>query len=275
MVLLHVKRSEQQQFLFQCGATQLVRQIVADVAAIHNLRQTVTKVKLEGTELAKHGPAKKPDQQGIDTYDENPIDKGEFYQMDPTGRRTGNACDPNHAKVLLRVLDEAEDIASHKQVDRKVSLTQKMIEQKLEEVKGAVMICYPMGLPAWDPMRLIFDGEDHGPASYGTDDIEADSASLWFAGKMMIPENKLSVHTGRHENTKAIVKLQKKGQGAPSREPVVDQATQQAMLAWYRKKEDEQAKLKENQDDSYLNSGWASSRSLKSHFAGVSDVRFR
>lgn len=55
---------------------------------------------------------------------------------------------------------------------------------------------------------------------YGTDDIEADSASLWFAGKMMIPENKLSVHTGRHENTKAIVKLQKKGQGAPSREPV-------------------------------------------------------
>lgn len=56
---------------------------------------------------------------------------------------------------------------------------------------------------------------------YGTDDIDAASASLWFAGKMMIPENKLSAHTGRHENTKAIVKLQKKGQGAPSREPVM------------------------------------------------------
>lgn len=36
----------------------------------------------------------------------------------------------------------------------------------------------------------------------------------------MIEENKLSVHVGRHENTKAVVKLQKKGQGAPSREPV-------------------------------------------------------
>lgn len=112
------------------------------------------------------------------------------------------------------------------------------------------MICYPMGLPAWDPMRLIIDGSDDGPASvrcllwsmrmqrislisvlawhvftslclqYGTDDLDAASASLWFAGKMMIPENKLSAHTGRHENTKAIVKLQKKGQGAPSREPV-------------------------------------------------------
>eukprot|EP00892_Ulva_mutabilis_P009617 jgi/Ulvmu1/7027/UM033_0086.1 len=275
MVLLHVKRSEQQQFLFQCSATQLVRDIVADVATIHNLRQTVTKLKLEGAELAQYGPAKQPDKQGIDTYDENAIEKGEFYQMDPTGRRTGNACNPTHAKVLLRVLDEAEDVASHKQVDRKVALTKPMIEEKMQEVKGAVMICYPMGLPAWDPMRLILDGQDGGPASYGTDDLDAQSATLWFAGKIMIPENKLSVHTGRHENTKAVVKLQKQGQGAPSREPIVDKDTQQAMLAYYRHKQEEQEKLKENEDDSYLNSGWASSKSLKSHFTGVSEVRFR
>lgn len=52
-----------------------------------------------------------------------------------------------------------------KQVDRKVALTQKMIEDKLQEVKGAVMICYPMGLPAWDPMRLILDGSGDGPAA--------------------------------------------------------------------------------------------------------------
>lgn len=52
-----------------------------------------------------------------------------------------------------------------KQVDRKVTLNRAMIEEKLQEVKGAVMICYPMGLPAWDPMRLIMDGEDGGPAS--------------------------------------------------------------------------------------------------------------
>lgn len=56
---------------------------------------------------------------------------------------------------------------------------------------------------------------------------------------------------------------------------VVDKETQQAMLAFYRKKQEEQEKLKENEDDSYLNSGWASSKSLKSHFSGVSNVRFR
>ena len=55
---------------------------------------------------------------------------------------------------------------------------------------------------------------------YGTDDIEVDSSSLWFAGKQMVAENKLKAHVGRHEKTKAVVKLQKKGQGAPAREPV-------------------------------------------------------
>ena len=52
-----------------------------------------------------------------------------------------------------------------KQVERKVCLTAKMLEEKIQEVKGAVMICYPMGLPAWDPMRLILEGQDDGPSS--------------------------------------------------------------------------------------------------------------
>ena len=50
--------------------------------------------------------------------------------------------------------------------------------------------------------------------------MPADIATLWFAGKQMLPEKKLSEYLGRHEKTKAVVKLQKKGQGAPAREPV-------------------------------------------------------
>jgi hypothetical protein len=52
-----------------------------------------------------------------------------------------------------------------KQVDRKVPLNQKMLLGKLEEVKGAVMICYPMGLPQWDAMRLIVEDNDEGTCS--------------------------------------------------------------------------------------------------------------
>lgn len=50
-------------------------------------------------------------------------------------------------------------------MERKVALTAKMLQDKIEEVKGAVMICYPMGLPQWDAMRLILEGSDDGPSS--------------------------------------------------------------------------------------------------------------
>lgn len=36
------------------------------------------------------------------------------------------------------------------------------------------------------------------------------------------------------------MKLQKKGGGAPSREPMVDPETQKAMMAWHYKKQEEQ-----------------------------------
>lgn len=80
-------------------------------------------------------------------------------------------------------------------------------------------------------------------------------------------------YLGRHEKTKAVVKLQKKGSGAPAREPVVDPETQKAMMSWYYKKQEEQKKLAEDEDDSHSGSTWASSGSLKSHFSGVGNIR--
>lgn len=55
---------------------------------------------------------------------------------------------------------------------------------------------------------------------YGCDDLDPNNTSIWFAGKVLLMENKLTDHLGRHENTKVVVKMTKKGQGAPAREPV-------------------------------------------------------
>ena len=58
-----------------------------------------------------------------------------------------------------------------------------------------------------------------------------------------------------------------------TRVQMVDQQTQQAMMAWYHKKQEEQKRLDENQDDTFMQSSWASGDSLKAHFTGVSEVR--
>jgi hypothetical protein len=51
-------------------------------------------------------------------------------------------------------------------------------------------------------------------------DLDPETSTLWFAGKQLQPEKKLADYLGRNENTRAVVKLQKKGAGPPAREPV-------------------------------------------------------
>lgn len=74
-----------------------VKDTIRELADIHNLRMKIHRLKLEGEELIKYGPAKHPEKHGIDTYADAPIEKGPFYNMDPTGRRTGNG-EKSHAE---------------------------------------------------------------------------------------------------------------------------------------------------------------------------------
>jgi hypothetical protein len=55
---------------------------------------------------------------------------------------------------------------------------------------------------------------------FGGVDLDPEGSVLWFAGKALAQDKPLSDYVGRNERTKAVVKLQKKGQGAPAREPV-------------------------------------------------------
>ncbi len=87
---VHTQRSEQEQFLFETTVEATVKDTVGALAEVHNLRAKIAVLKMEAEELAKYGPAKPLDKQGIDEYSEAPVDKGPHYTMDPTGRRTGN-----------------------------------------------------------------------------------------------------------------------------------------------------------------------------------------
>jgi len=45
-------------------------------------------------------------------------------------------------------------------------------------------------------------------------------------------EKKLSDYVGKNDKTKVVAKLQKKGSGAPQREPIVSEEEQKAMVAF-------------------------------------------
>ncbi len=72
-----------------------------------------------------------------------------------------------------------------------------------------------------------------------------------------------------------MVKIQKKGQGAPVREPLIDSETHKKMLSFYHKKTEEQKKLEDDNDDAYMNSAWADNRNLKNSLQGTGGIRWR
>jgi len=267
MVKLHVKRSDDNQFLFETTVEINVRDLIRQLVELHNNRLRIQRLKMEGDELAKHGPSKHPEKQGLD--DDDAADRPERYSADPTGRRTGEAAVQQAVDVLLKTLDAANKSVNKKQVENRVNLTNAALLDHIDLIRGAVMIAYPMGLPEWDPVRMALeDDEDLAGTQFGQEILEPDSTQMWFANKMMLPENKLKDHVGRNEKTKVVIKLTKKGAGAPAREPQVSAEEQKAMLAYYYKKQEEQKKLAENTDDDYTNSAWASSGSLKSAIGG-------
>lgn len=47
-----------------------------------------------------------------------------------------------------------------KQVQANVCVTMEMVKEALDQLKGAVMIVYPMGLPPHDPIRMEFEDRE-------------------------------------------------------------------------------------------------------------------
>ena len=102
--MLLQRADEQQQFLSEVPSETLVEDVVRSVARINNLRHRIHRLKLQGEQLSKYGPAKEPSCQGIDEYQAEPVNMGEHYLQDPTGQRTGDGEVDCISKVYIHVL---------------------------------------------------------------------------------------------------------------------------------------------------------------------------
>merc|ERR1712216_1066196 len=149
------------------------------------------------------------------------------------------------------------------------------LEEAMNNIRGAVMIVYPMGLPDYDHVRQILEEREVLEGADQLEFLEYDKTSLWVFSKEMQPEKLLSDYVGKNDKTKVVAKLQKKGAGAPGREPVVSEDEQKAMVAFYHKKEQDFQKMALEDEDAYQNSGWANPKALKNAFVGVGDISFR
>lgn len=291
MVLLHVKRSDKDSFLFDTPAASEVDVTVRELVKIQNLRLMVNRLAAAAEQLSLYGPMKTPEQQGLDDatplLEDYDVTKGEVvphavpqhganYRQDPSERRTGDAPSDELGQVIQKTCEDAKALIAEKTtVALKRATTASALEEAINNIRGAVMIVYPMGLPDYDHVRQILEDREILEGAEGLEVMDVEKASLWVFSKEMQPEKLLSDYVGKNDKSKVVAKLQKKGAGAPAREPVVSEDEQKAMIAFYHKKEQEMNRMVLEDEDAYQNSQWANPKALKNAFTGVGDISWR
>jgi hypothetical protein len=350
-VLLHVKRSDKDSFLFDTPAASEVDVVVRELVKVQNMRGKVNRLAASAEQLALYGPMKTPEQQGLD--DDTPLLEdydvksgqvvphaspvhGANYRQDPSERRTGDCTSDELAQVIQKTVEDAKALtAEQTTVALKRPTTSAALEEAINNIRGAVMIVYPMGLPDYDHVRQILEERETLEGAEGLEVhtmprahharlassaaaasppprqavgrvaaaasgrghlaapslaavlrrrarrcsllqvLDVERTSLWVFSKEMQPEKLLSDYVGKNDKSKVVAKLQKKGANAPAREPVVSDAEQKAMIAFYHKKESEMKRMELEDEDAYQHSTWANPKALKNAFTGVGDINWR
>ncbi|XP_045480102.1 cilia- and flagella-associated protein 298 [Harmonia axyridis] len=288
MVIVHVKQKDDSQFLHETTLKTSVDDLINNIVAIYNGRLKIQRVCSEISELAKHGILYPPEILGltleqveemklVDPYEEKCIPSGGFIlNKDPIGRRNGRQPKKDMQDVLNKAIADAKEMISKNLVPLGKVMTMKIVQEALNILKGAITIVYPMKLPPHDVIRMEFENiEDLTGTQASLDVIDPVTAQLWFCGKEMFRDKTVADYVGKVENCKVIMKLSKKGSGAPAREPIMnDEERKQMMMHAYRKQE-ELKKLTADDDDSYLNSEWADQGSMKRSFHGLTNISWR
>ncbi|CAB4011004.1 UPF0769 C21orf59 homolog [Paramuricea clavata] len=288
MVILHIKKGDGSQFLYETTCQAKLSELIPELIEIYNGRLKIERLNYELEELGKHGITLPPNMQGLtedqindlklhDSWAEKCVPSGGVREVkDPMSKRNGQAPLENMIKMVNRTRSEAMADISKENVTAKRCLTQATIKDALDKLRGAVMIVYPMGLPPHDPIKQEFeDTEDLSGTQASLQVLDNKTGQLWWAGKELLRAKKLEDYIGKNEKTKIVAKLQKKGQGVPSREPVFTEEDKKHMMSYAYKKQEEMKKLETDDDVSYMNSSWADTQSLKRQFQGVRDVKWR
>jgi len=199
---------------------------------------------------------------------------------DPSGLRVGAPPSQQLAETLDRVADAAERLVSSAlSLQARAGIDEAKVGEALQECRGAVMMAFPMGLPEWDSVReALDDAEELAGTQHAKDVFDPAGAVLWFAGKKIARGSDAALSKFVGTNEKMLVKVKLTSERAaqpPQREPAVDAETQQKMIAMWHKKQEEDKRLAEADEDSYLNSEWANPRGFKQAAQGLGNVNFR
>jgi hypothetical protein len=269
-MLFHIKlsalvASNNDEFLFETKSSTKVDDLIEDIVAVHNARQRSFLIIDSVRGISTYGLMKQP----------NSVEETSGIVLDPSGLRTGIPPNEKMTTILQQAATALEDYVGKgkNQVDKKVALNLREIREKINYVRDAVALAYPMGLPEWELTRMALEDPHNDKLNLESIFANASNASLWVFNKELVRGQLVSDSVGTNEKTKVICKLTLKESGPPPREAIISESERNAMAAFYFKRQEELKRIADADEDDYLNSEWADPKGMKRNLQGLRDVR--
>jgi len=201
MVLIHYKKSDQNQFLYESTVKIPVEDLIGELVEVNNLRLKVDRLAVAMEDLATKGPIKPEELRGLTDYDDYvksedltvinglkalPPKTGSREVVDESHHRTGWLLDEALEEEMLEGVRAAKALIHINNVMNKKPITKDALLEQIEWFRGMTMKAYPAfhGLGYYEPILLLLENkESFDFRLHGSDDLELDKAQLWWAGK--------------------------------------------------------------------------------------------
>lgn len=205
---------------------------------------------------------------------------GVRFVKDDSHYRTGWLLSEDMTQKMLEQATKMKKLVHKDRVAAKEKMELPPMQEEVDVTRGLMMMAYPgfHGLGDWEPVWVLLENKEEFDANlHNSDDLKVDDTVLWCVNKELQLGKVFSDYFGKNEKSKMVIKVTKRGGGAPQREPLISENEHKKMLAYYHKKQEEAKNLDDADDgDQYLNSAWADNKQLKQQLQGMkTDIRMK
>ena len=147
-----------------------------------------------------------------------PPQVGTRFVKDDTHYRTGWLLSEDMTQKMLDQATLMKKLVHSDQVKAKQCMTLPPMQEQVDVCRGLMMMAYPgfHGLGEWEPVWVLLENkEEFDSTLHGSDDLTVSDTVLWCVNKELQLGKVFSDYFGKNEKSKMVVKVTKRGQGAP------------------------------------------------------------
>lgn len=164
---------------------------------------------------------------------------GVRFVKDDSHYRTGWLLSEDMTQKMLEQATKMKKLVHKDRVAAKEKMELPPMQEEVDVTRGLMMMAYPgfHGLGDWEPVWVLLENKEEFDANlHNSDDLKVEDTVLWCVNKELQLGKVFSDYFGKNEKSKMVIKVTKRGGGAPQREPLISEDEHKKMLAYYHKK---------------------------------------